>query len=55
MSKEITQKLVDTYFTNMAAMNADGWLSIFAEDALIYDPVDNPPKKSMKMLKIFLL
>ncbi len=53
MSKEITQKLVDTYFTNMAAMNADGWLSIFAEDALIYDPVDNPPKKIYEDAKDF--
>lgn len=28
----------------MAAMNAKGWLEIFAEDAVIHDPVGNPPK-----------
>ena len=53
MSKEITQNLVDTYFANMAAMNAEGWLAIFAEDALIYDPVDSPPKKIHQDAKDF--
>ncbi len=45
MSKEIIQNLVQTYFANMEAMNAEGWLAIFALDALIYDPVDSPGKK----------
>jgi steroid Delta-isomerase len=42
-SSEIAS-LLTTYFDNMAAMNADGWLEIFAEDAIIHDPVGEPPK-----------
>ena len=45
MSKQIIKNLVQTYFANMEAMNAEGWLAIFAEDAIIYDPVDSPGKK----------
>ncbi len=36
--------LVTIYFDNMAAMNAMGWLEIFAEDAVIHDPVGEPPR-----------
>ncbi len=32
----------------MAAMNAKGWLEIFAEDAVIYDPVGGTPKLAHK-------
>ncbi|NES84102.1 MAG: ketosteroid isomerase [Moorea sp. SIO2B7] len=45
MSSEIIKNLIDAYFANMAAMNSAGWLDIFAEDAVIYDPVGSPPKK----------
>lgn len=44
MSTEETGSLLTTYFDNMAAMNAKGWLEIFAEDAVIHNPVGNPPK-----------
>lgn len=44
MSTEQIASLVTTYFDNMAAMNADGWLEIFAEDAVIHDPVGDPPR-----------
>ncbi|MEM1168406.1 MAG: nuclear transport factor 2 family protein [Cyanobacteria bacterium P01_H01_bin.35] len=43
MTKETIEKVVNSYFTNMTAMNAQGWLEIFAEDAVICDPVDKPP------------
>jgi steroid Delta-isomerase len=43
LSEEITL-LITTYFDNMAAMNADGWIEIFAEDAVIHDPVGDPPR-----------
>lgn len=37
-------------------MNAKGWLEIFSEDAVIYDPVGNPPsqvhKDSQKFFKM---
>jgi uncharacterized protein (TIGR02246 family) len=44
MSTEEIASLVAIYFDNMAAMNALGWLEIFAEDAVIHDPVGDPPK-----------
>ncbi len=44
---EITS-LLTIYFDNMAAMNADGWLEIFAEDAIIHDPVGDPPRHVYK-------
>jgi ketosteroid isomerase-like protein len=36
--------LLTIYFDNMAAMNAEGWLEIFSEDAVIHDPVGTPKK-----------
>ncbi len=44
MSTEEIALLVTIYFENMAAMNAMGWLEIFAEDAVIHDPVGEPPR-----------
>jgi steroid Delta-isomerase len=44
MSTEEIASLIMTYFDNMAAMNAEGWLEIFAEDAVIHDPVGDPPR-----------
>jgi len=44
MSTAEIASLVNIYFDNMAAMNAQGWLDIFAEDAVIHDPVGDPPK-----------
>lgn len=44
MSTEEIEALLTVYFDNMAAMHAEGWLGIFAEDAVIHDPVGTPPK-----------
>lgn len=44
MSTEEIAALLTIYFDNMAAMNAEGWLEIFEEDAVIHDPVGPPPK-----------
>lgn len=44
MSTEEIAALLTIYFDNMAAMNAQGWLEIFSEDAVIHDPVGDPPK-----------
>lgn len=44
MITEEIASLIIIYFDNMAAMNAKGWLDIFAEDAVIHDPVGSPPK-----------
>ncbi|MFP4412738.1 nuclear transport factor 2 family protein [Coleofasciculus sp.] len=45
MSTKPIEALVRTYFTKVAAMNPDGWLDDFAEDAVSYDPVGQPPTK----------
>ncbi|NEQ87011.1 MAG: ketosteroid isomerase, partial [Moorea sp. SIO2I5] len=39
MSTEAIASVINVYFANMAAMNPGGWVEIFAEDAVIYDPV----------------
>jgi ketosteroid isomerase-like protein len=42
-TKEI-ESLLTMYFDNIAAMNAKGWLEIFAEDAVVHDPAGTSPK-----------
>jgi hypothetical protein len=37
---------IETYFSNLAAMNPEGWLSAFAADAIVCDPVGTPPRKA---------
>ncbi len=44
MSTEEIAALLTIYFDNMAAMNAKGWLEVFSEDAVIHDPVGDPPR-----------
>ncbi len=48
MSTKEIELLLTIYFDNMAAMNANDWLGIFAEDAVIHDPVGDPPKLAHK-------
>ena len=43
MSAEAIEKVVTAYFANMQEMNPEGWIENFAEDAVLYDPVGNPP------------
>jgi steroid delta-isomerase len=42
LTKDVT-RVVTAYFADMAAMDPEGWVQHFTEDALIYDPVGNPP------------
>lgn len=42
MSKEAIEQVINSYFTNLAAMNPPAWLENFAEDAITYDPVGKP-------------
>ncbi len=42
MSKETIEKVINSYFTNLAAMNPSAWLENFAADAISYDPVGKP-------------
>lgn len=53
MSTETIQKLIDAYFENMAAMNADGFVDTLAEDVEIYDPVGSPAKGREDLGKLF--
>ncbi len=45
MSQEAIEAVVTAYFANMAAMNPEGWVEQFAQDAVSYDPVGHPPTK----------
>lgn len=43
MSKESIQAVVAAYYANIAMMNSERWVDLFAEDAVSYDPVGHPP------------
>ena len=45
MSKESIEAVVAAYFANMAVMNPERWIDLFAEDAISYDPVGHPPTR----------
>ncbi|HIK07631.1 MAG TPA: nuclear transport factor 2 family protein [Trichormus sp. M33_DOE_039] len=45
MSNEAIEKVIAAYFSNIAAMNPEGWVDNFAEDAVSHDPVGEPPAK----------
>lgn len=45
MSQEVIKQVIADYFANIAEMNPEGWIDNFAEDAVSYDPVGEPPTK----------
>ncbi|WP_066380933.1 MULTISPECIES: nuclear transport factor 2 family protein [unclassified Anabaena] len=45
MSNDTIEKVIAAYYTNIAAMNPEGWLDNFAVDAVSHDPVGEPPAK----------
>ncbi|BAZ41588.1 steroid delta-5-3-ketosteroid isomerase [Calothrix sp. NIES-4101] len=45
MSQEEIQAIINSYYINIAAMNAEAVLANFAEDAMSHDPVGEPPTK----------
>ncbi|HYW18339.1 MAG TPA: nuclear transport factor 2 family protein [Nodularia sp. (in: cyanobacteria)] len=45
MPHEPIETIVSAYFANIAAMNPEGWVNNFAEDAISHDPVGEPPAK----------
>ncbi|MCU0532717.1 MAG: nuclear transport factor 2 family protein [Hydrococcus sp. Prado102] len=45
MSPEHIQTIISAYFNAQSAMNSQDWVKNFTEDAVIYDPVGNPPNK----------
>jgi ketosteroid isomerase-like protein len=48
MSPEHIQTMISAYFNALSAMNSKGWVENFTEDAVIYDPVGNPPNKALE-------
>ncbi|NJL40014.1 MAG: nuclear transport factor 2 family protein [Leptolyngbyaceae cyanobacterium SM1_4_3] len=53
MSPELIQKLVTSYFSSLQMMDVTGWAENFTEDAIIYDPVGNPPSKARENAQAF--
>lgn len=53
MSPETIQALVSAYFKSLQAMDAKAWVENFTEDAVIYDPVGNPPNKARENAQKF--
>ncbi|QLE57935.1 nuclear transport factor 2 family protein [Nostoc sp. TCL26-01] len=45
MPHETIEQVIAAYFANIAAMNPEGWIDNFAEDAVSHDPVGEPPTK----------
>jgi ketosteroid isomerase-like protein len=54
MIKETIESVVSSYFANIAAMNAEGWVENFAEDAVSHDPVGEPPTKVHEGFRAFI-
>ncbi|BAZ01543.1 steroid delta-5-3-ketosteroid isomerase [Tolypothrix tenuis PCC 7101] len=54
MSNATIENVVAAYFANMASMNPEGWVENFAEDALSYDPVGEPPAKVHEGFRQFI-
>jgi len=53
MSPEIVSKAVKAYFKTLRAMDQEGWVATFAEDAVSYDPVGAPPTQGHDKLREF--
>jgi ketosteroid isomerase-like protein len=54
MSNSTIETVVAAYFANFASMNPEGWVENFAEDALSYDPVGEPPAKVHEGFRQFI-
>ena len=51
---EAIETIIAAYFANIAAMNPEGWVENFAEDAVSYDPVGEPPTKIHEGFRQFI-
>ncbi|MGD1875820.1 MAG: nuclear transport factor 2 family protein [Mastigocoleus sp.] len=54
MSPEAIQEIIAIYYANMAAMNPEGWVENFAQDAISYDPVGEPPSRVYEGFREFI-
>lgn len=48
MTSDQSRQVIDAYFTAMSTMNRESWVENFTPDALIYDPVGNPPSRAIE-------
>ncbi len=48
MSSTQVRQVIDAYFTAIVTMNQASWIEHFTPDALIYDPVGNPPSRAIE-------
>ncbi|MCU0545720.1 MAG: nuclear transport factor 2 family protein [Oscillatoriaceae cyanobacterium Prado104] len=53
MSPETVPTAVTAYFNALQTMNPESWVENFSEDAVIYDPVGNPPNKAKENYQQF--
>ncbi|HVF90727.1 MAG TPA: nuclear transport factor 2 family protein [Blastocatellia bacterium] len=53
MTTGSVRQTVADYFTAIRAMDADAWLSTFAENAVSHDPVGAPPSEGHAALRQF--
>jgi hypothetical protein len=53
MSSETIPTAVTAYFNALETMNPENWIENFSEDALVYDPVGNPPNKARENYQQF--
>lgn len=47
------QAAATAYFTHLQEMNAAAWSELFTDDAVIYDPVGNPPNNAKENAQKF--
>jgi ketosteroid isomerase-like protein len=51
--QELIEKTVAQYFDRIRALDAEGWVALFAEDAVTHDPVGGPPCRGRDDLRKF--
>jgi steroid Delta-isomerase len=53
MSSMMLQNIVATYFTALRARDADAWVATFAANAVLHDPVGQPPLEGHAAIRHF--
>jgi ketosteroid isomerase-like protein len=48
MTSAQVHQAIAAYFTAMSTMNQERWVENFTPDAVIYDPVGNPPSRAIE-------
>ncbi|HLG78683.1 MAG TPA: SgcJ/EcaC family oxidoreductase [Ktedonobacteraceae bacterium] len=53
MSSQILQNVVGRYFAALRARDAEAWAATFAENAVLHDPVGQPPQQGRDAIRGF--